>query len=144
MNNRFIGTWRLVSWELRATGREPFYPLGQDAVGQLIYTADGYMAVVLTKPGRAAFVSPWLMEGTSAEKIDAMDSYSSYSGRYEVREQEGKVIHYVEHSLFPNWIGTAQERFFKLKGDRLELSAALPLKDGIEQAAVLVWEKIRN
>lgn len=143
MKDRLIGTWRLVSWELRSTDREPFYPLGKDAIGQLMYSADGYMAVVLTRPGRVAFKSPWLMEGTSAEKIDAMDSYSSYTGRYEVREQEGKVIHYVEHSLFPNWIGTAQERFFKLKGDRLELSAALPMKDGIEQTAVLVWEKIR-
>lgn len=142
MKHRFIGTWRLLSWELRPTNGEPFYPLGKDAVGLLIYTADGYMAVVLTKPDRAAFKSPWLMEGTSAEKIDAMDSYSSYAGRYEVREEEGKVAHFVEHSLFPNWIGTTQERFFKLEGDRLELSAALPLKDGIEQTVALVWKKI--
>jgi len=142
MKDRFIGTWRLISWELRSTNGEPFYPLGKDAVGQLMYSADGYMAVVLTKPGRVAFKSPWLMEGTSAEKIDAMDSYSSYAGRYEIREKEGKVIHFVEHSLFPNWNGTAQERFFKLEGDRLELSAALPMKDGIEQTVALVWKKI--
>lgn len=141
MKSQFIGTWRLVSWELRSTKGEPFYPLGKDAVGQLMYSADGYMAVVLSKPGRAPFKSPWLMEGTTPEKTDAMDSYSSYAGRYEVREQEGKVIHFVELSLFPNWIGTAQERFFKLEGDRLELSAALPLKDGIEQTVALVWQK---
>ena len=141
MDKHFIGAWSLVSWELRPTrGGEPYYPLGKDAVGLLIYSADGYMAVSLTTPGRAPFESPWLFEGTPAEKIAAMESYASYAGRYEVRKD--KVIHFVEHSLFPNWIGTAQERFFKFEGDRLVLYAEPFFKKDVEQAAFLVWQKV--
>ena len=143
MDNRFIGAWTVASWELRPTqGGEPYYPLGKDCTGLLIYSADGHMSVVLSKPGRAPFETPFLFEGTPAEKIAAMESYTSYAGRYEVREKEGKVIHHVEYSLFPNWIGTAQERFFEFGQGRLTLSAAPFEKDGVEQAAYLVWKKL--
>ncbi len=141
MDERFIGAWSLVSWELRPTrGGEPYYPLGRDATGMIIYSADARMAVVLSKPGRAPFETAWLMEGTPAEKIAAMESYTSYAGRYEVRKD--RVIHHVEHSLFPNWIGTAQERLFKFVEGRLVLHAEPFEKDGIEQAAYLVWQKV--
>ena len=145
MDKRFIGAWSALSWELRPTGGgEPYYPLGKDATGMLIYSADGHMSVVLSKPGRAPFETPWLLEGSPAEKVAAMDSYVSYAGRYEIHEKENKVIHHVEFSLFPNWIGTAQERFFKFEQDDLVLSAAPFEKDGIEQAAFLVWRKLRG
>ena len=141
MNKPFIGAWRLLTWELRpADGGEPYYPLGNDTTGMLVYSADGYMSVVLSKPGRAPFEQPWLFEGSPAEKISAMESYMSYAGRYEVRKDS--VIHHVEFSLFPNWIGTPQERFYKFDGDRLTLSAAPFVKDGVEQTAVIVWEKL--
>ena len=141
MDDPFVGTWHLLSWELRAASGGIYHPLGEDAAGLLIYSADGYMAVSLTKPGRAPFGLPWLFEGAPAEKIAAMDSYASYAGRYEVREKESKVMHFVEFSLFPNWVGTTQERFFKFDQDRLVLSAAPFVKDGDEQTAFLVWKK---
>lgn len=144
MDDSFIGAWSLVSWELRPTrGGEPYYPLGKDSQGLLVYSADGYMSVVLMKPGRVPNGSPWLFDGTPAEKVAAMESYMSYAGRYEVREQEHKVIHHVEFSLFPNWIGTAQERLFGFEEDRLVLyTEPFESPDGVEQAAFLVWRKL--
>lgn len=141
MDDRFVGTWRLVSWELRASTGEPYHPLGKDATGLLIYSADGHMAVSLSKPGRTAFETPFLFEGSPAEKMAAMESYASYAGRYEV--QGNKVLHHVEFSLFPNWIGTTQERFFAFEQGRLVLSAEPFEKDGKQQTAYLVWKKAR-
>ena len=61
------------------------------------------------------------------------------AGRYTVHE--GRVLHHVETSLFPNWVGGAQERRYKLDGDRLPLSTAPLLQGGRERRALLVWER---
>ncbi len=144
MDSRFVGAWTAVSWELRPTdGGESYYPLGKDAQGLLIYSADGYMSVSLMRPGRVPFETPWLLEGTPAEKVAAMESYTAYAGRYEVRESERKVVHHVEFSLFPNWIGTAQERLYRFEEDRLVLyTEPFASPDGNQQAAFLVWKKL--
>src|SRR5882672_5916133 len=43
----FVGTWHLVSSEFRRADGAVTYPIGKDAVGLLIYTAEGYMAAQL-------------------------------------------------------------------------------------------------
>jgi hypothetical protein len=50
-------------------------------------------------------------------------------------------VHHVEVSLFPNWVGSAQERVYACSGDRLSLSTAPLLQRGSEQRAYLVWER---
>ena len=40
-SNPLIGTWRLISWENRDEGGHISYPLGKDALGYIIYNADG-------------------------------------------------------------------------------------------------------
>ena len=37
-----VGAWRLVSWENRAADGQVTYPMGSDALGCLLYTADGH------------------------------------------------------------------------------------------------------
>jgi hypothetical protein len=44
-------------------------------------------------------------------------------------------------SLFPNWIGDAQERFVELDGDTLTISAAAVIAEGIELTPRLVWKR---
>jgi hypothetical protein len=43
------------------------------------------------------------------------------------------VIHHVEPSLFPNWVGGDQERWVELAGDQLILSASPLLLAGKQQ-----------
>ena len=55
----------------------------------------------------------------------------------------------MEASLYPNYIGTEQRRFFKFDGDRLDLmTMETMLMDGKEYTGVLVCERtgevIRN
>ena len=46
------GTWRLERWEIvYDDGRPPECPLGEDAEGFLIYTADGYVSASLRVRG---------------------------------------------------------------------------------------------
>jgi Lipocalin-like domain len=52
------------------------------------------------------------------------------------------VLHHVELSLFPNWVGVTQERLVKLSGDRLTLSTRPLLLQGRQQTAQLLWERV--
>jgi hypothetical protein len=48
----------------------------------------------------------------------------------------------VELSLFPNWVGTDQERSVELTGNRRILSARPLLLAGTRQVPRLVWERV--
>ncbi len=73
------------------------------------------------------------------EKIAAVEGYVSYSGRFEIRGD--KVVHHIEVSLFPNWIGVTQERLYEFKGDRLTLSTPLMLVGGRQLSTHVIWER---
>ncbi|MBI5200024.1 MAG: lipocalin-like domain-containing protein, partial [Elusimicrobia bacterium] len=54
--------------------------------------------------------------------------------------QDG-VVHRVDLSLFPNWVGTAQLRSYKLTGDRVTFwTRRFPIK-GKWQTASLTWRR---
>ncbi|MGH9741222.1 MAG: lipocalin-like domain-containing protein [Candidatus Acidiferrum sp.] len=138
----FIGAWRLVSLEARTSTGDVSYPYGPDAAGYLLYSREGYMSVAVMQARRADFSSPDALQTPAAEKLAAFDTYSSYSGRYEIRGQ--KVIHHVEISLFPNWTGKEQERFFAFSGDRLTLTAPPMLIGGVKLKLVAIWQRLRS
>jgi len=91
-------------------------------------------------PYRLKFVGGDLMSGTPEEEAQAEETYLSYCGRYEL--QEDKVIHHIELSLFPNWVGADQERLVELRGNRLTLSTHPLLIKGKQQTAHLIWEHV--
>jgi len=134
----FIGTWRLLSVETRKEDGS-LHRSGK-RTGYLIYSADGYMSVAFMKEGRSEFASGDIRGGTVDEKIEAFDGFISYSGKYEVLED--MVVHNIEVSLFPNWIGDRQERFFEFEGDILTLSTPLQLVGGLRLSSHLVWERV--
>jgi hypothetical protein len=138
---KFIGTWKLVSLELRR-GDKVSYPFGEDAVGYIMYNPDGYMAAFLAPKRRIKFDSADIMGGTVEEKVAAAETFVSYCGSFEVLEDV--VGHRVEASFFPNWVGDKQERFYKFNGDRLTLSTAPMLVYGEMQSAHLIWERVKS
>jgi hypothetical protein len=138
--NPLIGTWRLLSWENRSVGGEVSYPLGKDAVGYIMYGRDGYMSVAIMRPDRAKFAAGDLLSGSAQEWAQAAGTYVSYCGRYEFRGDT--VVHHVELSLFPNWIGVEQERLVEVTGDRLILSTRPLLLGGAQRTAHLIWEAV--
>ena len=139
--NPLIGTWRLISWENRSVdGQKISYPLGKDAVGYIMYNEDGYMFVAIMRPNRVRFAAGDLLGGSTEEKTQAVDTYVSYCGRYEFNG--GTVIHHVDLSLFPNWVGVEQERLVELRGNRLTLSTHPILLGGVQRTSHLIWERV--
>jgi Lipocalin-like domain len=108
-----------VSYVARAEDGSLRSPLGPNPRGSLIYTADGWMLTQVCASDRARFATEDLRGVSDAERANAFSSYVAYCGSYEVSGDV--VIHRVTMSLFPNWVGSEQKRYFELEGDELTL-----------------------
>jgi hypothetical protein len=97
IDSRILGTWRLLSCELRSSDGEVSYPMGRDAVGYIMYSADGTMSVAFMRANRPKFAVDDVLGGTPAEKAAAVTSYISYAGASDVGD--GEVQHHIEVSL---------------------------------------------
>lgn len=141
---RLVGAWRLVSYEARQDDGTVDHPMGRDVAGLLVYTPDGHVSMQVMRPGRPRFASGDIGGGSPRELEAAASGYFAYAGTFEVDEAEGTVTHRVELSLVPNWVGAEQKRFVRMRDDELELVAAPTRINGREQAARLVWRRVRD
>ncbi|GCE17683.1 lipocalin-like domain-containing protein [Dictyobacter kobayashii] len=137
-----IGTWKLVSVEMRYSDGDVRYPWGMHANGHLVYSADGYMSAVIAAGERPLFTTGDILEGSLEEQAGAARSYVSYGGPYELHSNE--VIHHVEVSLFPNWIGQAQRRYIELVDDKQLILRSAPLLASGQGIGYLIWRRYTN
>jgi hypothetical protein len=135
-----IGTWHLVSSEFRHADGEVTYPIGKDAVGLLIYTTDGHMAVQLMRIDRPAFASDDVFQGTPEEIRAAYEGFTAYFGTYTVDDVAGTVTHHIRGHIFPNRNGSQVTREFTLVDQCLTLRASVR-RDGRPLAALLIWAR---
>ncbi len=140
MSERFIGTWKLVSFEYRSEDQVT-YPFGKNPVGYIMYNDEGYMSVALMASNRTRFSSTDLIGGTTEELVASASTYLSYCGKYEVTED--KVVHLIEVSFYPNWTGEKQVRFYKFEEDKLILSTPPAIIGGKQQSGYLIWRRMK-
>ena len=106
---RFLGSWELVEWVARNRQGEPTHPYGENAQGQITYTADGRMSAHLMRP--------------PADPSDAPPQHLAYWGTFTLQAAAGTVTHHVIGADRADWIGSDQVRQFRFEGrDRLVLS----------------------
>jgi hypothetical protein len=137
-SDEFIGAWKLVSHERRTAAGELTYPLGSNPVGRLAYDPLGRMSVQIMRPDRPNFHAAMAREGSPEEKIAAFEGYIAYYGTYSVNPADHTVVHHVEASLFPNWVGSDLQRSYEFSGSQLILHA---MGQGIDTK--LVWQRAR-
>lgn len=129
-----VGTWRLVDYTLALPDGTLTYPLGKDATGFLMYTPDGYMSAQLMAQGRPLYKSGDPLNGSIDEMSKAANGYMAYSGKFEVNEEQSIVVHHMEVSMNPTWLGQAQKRFVKVEENRIIITTNI-------NTAVLIWER---
>ena len=139
MKDLFLGTWQLVSCEIKDENGQSSYPFGQNPLGFLIYTPDGHISATLMRAERHKFESADIAAASTDEQVIAFQTYLAYCGKYEI--QDNKIIHHIETSLFPNWVGVKQERFFEFKENQLTLSTPPLLMNGKQQVGCVIWKK---
>lgn len=140
---QLVGAWELVSYEARRNNEEQtVHPLGDDASGYVMYTPDGHVSVQIMRSGRSSYQVAGPGEGTAAELAEAAAGYLAYSGSYRVIDNS-VVVHEIDVSLLPNWVGASLRRKVTLDGRRLELITITPiLIDGSPHTAVLAWDRV--
>lgn len=141
-NDKFIGTWQLLSMVNESDSVENHLPFGKNVSGLLIYTEDGYMSAQLGQSGRNKFISSDFRYGTKDEIFSAFNGYISYFGTYEIDEAKSLVVHDVQMSMYPNWEGTRQKRYFSFKNDLLILKATPVLFNEQLYTPTLTWQKV--
>jgi hypothetical protein len=136
---QFVGSWKLLSLKLVGEDKSELFPYGENAKGRIMYSDSGYMSVVLMPADRVHFLSKDILQGTDEEKVIAADSYLSYTGQYSI--VDGKVIHKIDASFFPNWTDMEQARFYEFSGNTLTLMTPSFQVGGMECIGYLIWEK---
>src|SRR3981081_758228 len=110
-----VGSWKVQSFhvEFQDNG-ERRNQLGENPNGFIVFLPQGRMMAYLEASGRKT-------PRTDEERAAAYRSLVAYSGKYRIEGNRG--IAKVDASWNPAWIGTDQERFFKLDADTLHVTA---------------------
>ena len=132
IRERLVGCWRLVGYEVTAGGGRSNHPLGDNPLGTILYTPDGYMSAQLARPG------PYKEDD---QEPDAY--YIAYSGPYDADEQARTVAHHLQVSVIPSWLGTTQLRQVQFREPgTLVLSASDPHpRDGVPTTTTITWSR---
>jgi hypothetical protein len=137
--DKFEGSWELIEKFSITSEGEKIHPWGKDVKGMIIYSK-GRMAAQLGIKNRYNFNSFDSKSVSKDEAQSAINSYISYFGTYHIHDDY--IIHKIEQSLFPNWVGHNVKRFYSFEGDLLTLEAKeITLINGLEKT-VLVWKRL--
>ena len=136
VSNSFVGTWKLVAWEVTQPDGTVHHQYGKDVVGYLIYTADGYMSAEIMDLDRQQSDPYFPLEIAAAQTLPdpdrarAYSTYLSYCGTYTV--EGDTVTHHVKVGLIPSWTGSEQPRHFRFE------HGCLIIGEGTQK---LIWER---
>lgn len=133
------GDWRLRDWSSVADDGVT-QPIGPTPMGILVYSSHGTMITTIAPAGRPRLSSEDpLRGGPDDERRRSAETFISYSGSYAYDGAD--VVHTVEMSLYPNWVGTRQVRHVQLLdgGNTLELSTDPLILDGRRAVQRLTW-----
>ncbi len=141
IRRKLLGAWRLVSWQEIHEDGSITYPLGEDAIGQLIYAPGDRVSAQLVRTDQPRFASDDWHQATPTEMRVAWPSYFGYFGTFTLDLDKGAVTHHVEAGWFPNLVGTQQVRCVEL----LDEDSCLVLNADTAWGVVrIIWEKLRG
>lgn len=128
-----IGTWSLLGWEDLVDDPTAPAPAWTGVHGQIIYTREGTMSMQMSAREREGFVGVAVYGGTPAEKARAFNECHAYSGTFTFESE--RVIHHVDQSNAPNYIGTDQVRFVTVDASTLVLTNP-------NRTRALTWQRV--
>ncbi len=99
------------------------------------------MSAVIMQKTRTRFEQESVRRLTTDQKAYAFDGYFHYSGKWLIEKNED-LVHSVEFSLNPDFVGTKQRRNAELSGgSNLVLSAQEKDNVGVIRHHFLEWQR---
>lgn len=132
----FARTWRLVDWRQEYDDGRVQYPMGENPQGLIAYR-DGRMYEIATSADRPNFVTGGQWDADDAEKAMAYTTSMCYSGTYELQGDE--VVHHVDMSVFPNFVGKSLRRTVSWDGETMTLSGRMEAGTSEARTVILDW-----
>lgn len=134
---QLAGSWGLISFEHVLPSGEVSEPFGDSPSGSILYHADGHMSAQVSVGSPTRFASDDPFRASAEEATEAWQTYFGYWGTFRVYPKKGVVVHRVEGSSFPNWIGSDQVRHFRFDGaNRLVLET-----QSSSGHSTLIWQR---
>lgn len=143
-----VGTWEIVDmyFQVPVTKEIIARPMGEKPIGLLIYTNEGFMSAQLGSVERKNFVNPDYRFGTKDEIFDAFNAYIAYSGQYSIYEAKNMIVHKVQVSMFPNWIGQQVKRYYQVNEEENGLYLYLRATEILHSNQLVIptikWKKL--
>lgn len=138
--DQLLGSWLLTEWRIDYPGGAAAnWPFGKDAVGLLIYGADGWMSATMSCRARAPLSAASAVQADDASTARAFREYLAYSGRW--RLEGSAIAHEVEMSMNPVLIGSCQWRDAHIEGPSLLLGASESLGRGRMRQHQIRWRR---
>ena len=146
LRDQILGAWRIIDAETVnvTTGTtSPWLGRPRPYSGVIMYLPDGLMSVQIGAARQRARSDATLLNLTNHEKVELLDTYYAYFGRFEVDEAASKIRHHLEHSLFESEAGGTLVRTVHLANGILTLSTdnLLPGPNGATFNR-LTWKRI--
>ena len=136
-NDKFVGTWKLVSASSTTSkGERNETPYGLNPVGFLTYSEDGRVTSLISYGERKLLSISSRME----EQADAFNTFLAYAGRYTLSGD--KVTHHIEISSIQNYVGKDLVRNIKSEGNQIVLITPPTMVNGKIQAIELTWQRL--
>ena len=101
----------------------------------------GRMSIHLVNPARPLFASGDFLQPTPEELQAAWDGYFGYFGGYSVDEVAETVTFHVEGAAYPNYVGTDQQRFLTIEGNRFTLRPPPERAGGVDVTYFVTFER---
>ena len=140
IKDRLVGVWTLLSAVTSTADGKVSNRYGDKPSGRITYDKSGRMSAILMGADRKKVGSLDLRDASDSESKSVLQSFAAYYGTFDVDTVNQTVIHHVEASLDPNWVGTDQVRGYEFNGDNLILTASrLP---GLKTR--LVWQRQKD
>ena len=127
LNDRLVGTWALISLEVRRSDGTLTHPLGPSPAGRFMFDADGNFSAQSMNPDR---------------RDDDPGGYMAIWGVYEVDEERQVFTLSFIGSNQPASIGARTVRHVNFKDGVAVFSTDPQVIDGLTEQTFITWEKI--
>ena len=135
---KLVGTYRLVTIEVKNGGGKWIQTPGFSSLGYITYSDSGYMGVHIMPKNRPQYAGT---EPTPEEALQLIQGYSAYFGPYVVNEREKVVIQKRVGQINPGG-DPGVKRYCDFIGNRVILTPAPPSGGKDQATRHIVWERL--